>query len=96
MGIRFRDDHLTCNACSAAHTPLNRPEIPDREVSVALLEHHPTWDVETPASEKCVGQAPKQDTQSCILQRRRQRLRGQEAAPERDAVSFFVRLVCSF
>ena len=78
MGIRFHADHLTCPACGAAVTPLNRCEPDHKAVTDMLAARYPRWDADDVACEECVAIACRQMTDTSLLSRLKSRFIGHE------------------
>ena len=78
MGIRFKSDHLTCPACGAAYTPLNRCESDHTVVTNVLMSRFPQWDSNDVACEECVTNAYASLTDSSLIGRLKSRLRSPE------------------
>lgn len=74
MGIRFKSDHLTCPACGAAYTPLNRREPNPEPVREILTRTHPQWDSADGACEECVNKAYRHITDTSLIGKLRNRL----------------------
>ena len=81
MGIRFKADHLTCPACNAAITPLNRLHADHHRVTDTLAAQYPGWQPEQPACETCITASYQRLTQTGLIGRLRDRLTGQIENP---------------
>ena len=80
MGIRFRADHLTCPACEAFITPLNRLKSEHDQVTHILSAAYPEWDPQGTACEGCVNEAFTKLADHGFLSRIKNRLTGREEA----------------
>lgn len=80
MGIRFKAAHLTCPACGAALTPLNRPDANHDQVTDQLAAQFATWDPEDIACEACVTWAFERSANAGLIDRIKGRFKSQETA----------------